>query len=75
MSYLGLIMTKDVFKQRRERLGLTQAQLAETLGMSISTISKYEIGVNEIPKFFDFIFQALEKKQIENLQKPIGETQ
>jgi transcriptional regulator with XRE-family HTH domain len=66
-------MTKDEFKQRRERLGMTQSQLAETLEMSISTISKYEIGVNEVPKHFEFIFESLERKQIENLQKPISE--
>jgi transcriptional regulator with XRE-family HTH domain len=66
-------MTKDEFKQRRERLGMTQSQLAETLEMSVSTISKYEIGVNEVPKHFEFIFESLERKQIENLKRPIAQ--
>lgn len=65
-------MTKDEFKQRRERIGMTQAQLAEILEMSVSTISKYEIGINEVPKYFEFVFEALEARQIKKLQSPVN---
>ncbi len=73
MSYFQTIMTKDEFKQRRERIGMTQGHLADLLEMSTSTISKYEIGVNEVPKYFEFIFEALEARQIKKLQAPISE--
>lgn len=64
-------MTKDEFKQRRERIGMTQARLADTLEMSVSAISKYEIGVNEVPKYFELVFEALDARQIKKLQSPV----
>ncbi len=64
-------MDKSEFKNRRERMGLSQAQLSEKLGMSVSTISKYEIGVNDVPKYFEYIFESLEHRHIENMQKPV----
>ena len=51
-------------------MGLTQAKLAEVLGMSLSIISKYETGVNEIPKSFEFIFESLEARHIKEIQMP-----
>ena len=64
-------MTKEQFKDRRERIGLTQAKLAETLKMSVSIISKYETGASEVPFYFELIFEALEARQIKKLQSPI----
>lgn len=61
-------MEKDEFKKRRERLGMTQNELAETLGMSVSAISKYEMGKNDVPQYFEFIFEALEARKIKELQ-------
>lgn len=61
-------MTNEEFKQRRERIGLTQGKLAETLGMSVSTISKYEMGLNEIPTYFEFIFEALDARHVKQFQ-------
>lgn len=61
-------MEKDDFKKRRERLGMTQSELAETLGMSVSAISKYEMGKNEVPLYFEFIFESLEARKIKELQ-------
>ena len=42
-------MTPKRFKQLRTRLGLSQGKLAKRLNMHITTISKYERGVDPIP--------------------------
>ncbi len=67
-------MDKNELKKRRERLGLTQSELANELGYASNTVSRYETGTLEIPKYMDLVIDALEKKQIENLKQPIGES-
>ncbi len=42
-------MTKEDFKFLRKKLGKTQIQLAEILGMSLKTIHSYEQGWRVIP--------------------------
>lgn len=66
-------MDKVEFKTRRERMGLSQPAFAEKLGMSSSTISKYETGLNEIPKYFQYIFDSLEREHIKEIQTPVEE--
>lgn len=44
-GYSYLLELMDILKQRRIHLGLTQKQLAEISGVSVSTISKYERGI------------------------------
>jgi transcriptional regulator with XRE-family HTH domain len=66
-------MDKDELKQRRERLGLTQAAFGEILGNAANTVSRYETGSMEIPKYMDLILEALEARQIKKLQKQIAE--
>lgn len=56
-------------KKRRERLGITQAGLAEVLGFAANTVSGYETGRMEIPKYMDLILEALEIRKIKELQK------
>lgn len=65
-------MDKNELKQRRERLGLTQGELAGELGYASNTISRYETGTLEIPKYMNLVIDALEKRQIENLKQPIN---
>lgn len=65
-------MEKDELKKRRERLGLTQADLANILGFASNTVSGYETGRLEVPKYMDLIFEALEVRQIKQLQNPVG---
>lgn len=43
-----------LIKSRRENLGLTQKQLAEKVGLTDVTISRYENGERE-PKWSDFL--------------------
>ncbi len=72
MVYLGSSMEKTELKKRRERLGFTQTSLAEEIGISANTISRYETGSMTIPKSMDLLLEALEKRQIEKLQQPIS---
>lgn len=64
-------MEKSELKKRREQLGLTQASFAETIGIAANTVSRYETGTMEIPKYMDFVFEALEARQIKKLQSQI----
>ncbi len=47
------------FTAARERLGLSQAQLAEALGMSPTTIRHYEHGRHEVPRYIRLAMKAL----------------
>jgi transcriptional regulator with XRE-family HTH domain len=62
-------MNGPELKQRREELGLTQTTFAEVLGITANTISRYERGSLQIPKWMELTLQALEQKHIETLQK------
>ncbi len=66
-----LIMEKSELKKRRERLGLTQTSFAEVVGISANTVSRYETGTMTIPKYMDLVLEALEARQIKNLQSSI----
>lgn len=61
-------MERDDLKRRRERLGLTQTDFAKTLGITSTTVSRYETGLVEIPKYMDLVFEALEARHIKELQ-------
>jgi len=64
-------MEKSELKKRRERLGLTQVSFANTVGISANTVSRYETGTMIIPKYMDLVLEALEARQIKNLQSSI----
>lgn len=61
-------MNKEELKKRRERLGLTQSELAEILGFASNTVSGYETGRLDIPKYLDLVLEALEARKIKELQ-------
>ena len=42
-------MNKEEFKAIRKELGRTQLDLASQLGVSLKTISRYELGETKIP--------------------------
>lgn len=62
--------TKEL-KHRRERLGLTQKELAELLGITPNTIARYESGLLKIPKYMDLALEALERRQLEELKRTL----
>jgi len=66
-------MEKSELKKRRERLGLTQTELAETVGISANTVSRYETGAMVIPKSMDLILEALEKRHVQELSQTFSQ--
>lgn len=65
-------MTKEELKKRRERLGLTQSEFADVLGFASNTVSGYETGRTEIPKFLELVLESLEYRHIKELQKEVN---
>lgn len=61
-------MEKEDLKKRRERLGFTQAEFAEKLGVAENTVWRYEKGATPIPKYMEFVLEALEARKIKELQ-------
>jgi transcriptional regulator with XRE-family HTH domain len=67
MSYAGDSVTGTDMKVVRVRLGMTQRQLAEALGVSVSQIANYETGFTrgqerrpvEIPRAIELACQML----------------
>ncbi|HEY8563574.1 MAG TPA: helix-turn-helix transcriptional regulator [Pyrinomonadaceae bacterium] len=65
-------MEKEELKRRRERLGLTQAEFAAAVGVTSTTVSRYETGQQSpIPKLIELALEALEARRIKELQSPI----
>jgi transcriptional regulator with XRE-family HTH domain len=57
-------MTGDELRTRREKLGLSQSALAQLLGTTQNTISRWELETLPIekPQMLDLALEALEKK-------------
>ncbi len=69
---LARLMTGADLRQRREALGLTQAQLGALLGKPQKTISRWERGDHRIesPVVLDLALRTLERENIaESAQK------
>lgn len=50
-------------KKLREKLGLTQGELADRLGVSQGLISQFETGKQEMSRRDKLAFEALEQKE------------
>ncbi len=68
--YILRSMERENLKERREQIGLTQTEFAEIIGVTSTTISRYETGLMKIPKYMDFVLEALEMRLIKKLQQP-----
>jgi DNA-binding transcriptional regulator YiaG len=53
-------MKESALRRRRERLGLTQAALAEAMGVTWNTIARWETGQRRIPKIATILLRYLE---------------
>jgi DNA-binding XRE family transcriptional regulator len=56
-------MDKDTFRRKRERLGLTQEEMAKRLGKNRLTIIRYESGVTPVPKAVEMAFKIVEQEE------------
>ena len=54
---------KNIVKQTAKELGMTQKQLAEYIGVSEETVSKWSRGVIETPKWALKMFELLKNEQ------------
>lgn len=56
-------MDKDTFRRKRERLELTQEELAKRLGKSRPSIARYEAGIIPIPKAVEMALKLIESEE------------
>ena len=56
-------MDKDTFRRKRERLGLTQAEMAKRLGKNRLTIIRYESGETPVPKAVEMALKVVEAEE------------
>jgi transcriptional regulator with XRE-family HTH domain len=56
-------MDKDTFRRKRERLGLTQEEIAKRLDVNRLTIIRYESGQSPIPKAVEMALKMIEAEE------------
>ena len=56
-------MDKETFRRKRERLRLTQEELAKKLGKTRVTIARYELGGTRIPKAVEMALKLVESEE------------
>jgi len=55
-------MTSEELKVFRERVGLSQEQLAKELKVASNTVSRWELGTRKMPEFLDLALETIERK-------------
>lgn len=55
-------MTSADLKVARKKLGLSQRELAEVLGVDVGTISRWERGVQDPPKYVALALAELRRR-------------
>lgn len=56
-------MTIEELKETRDRLGLSQEELANELKVARNTVSRWELGNSKIPEFLDLALETIERKR------------
>lgn len=64
-------MTKTRFKDLRKSIGYSQAKLAQEMGISIRTITRWERGDRPIPRYAELALRTLVRDEDES--RPNGE--
>jgi transcriptional regulator with XRE-family HTH domain len=54
-------MESDELKEKRIALGLTQAQLAEILGVKPNTVARWERGLLAVPRTVELAMETVER--------------
>ena len=67
----GSGMTSKEFKKFRNKLGKTQRQMAQLLGVSIKAVHSYEQGWRSIPPHVERQIFFLVSRLRQNIQKPV----
>jgi transcriptional regulator with XRE-family HTH domain len=57
-------------KDRRKALGLTQAELAELLGVRMNTVARWENGILAVPRMVDLAMDGIESGLTSKPQSP-----
>ena len=55
-------MTGEILKAVRTKLGLTQTQLGEKLGVARNTVTRWEMGIRSIPEPVVRLLEFLQKE-------------
>jgi transcriptional regulator with XRE-family HTH domain len=56
-------MDKDAFRRARQRLGLTQEELAKRLGKNRLSIIRYESGFTSVPKAVEMAVKLIKAER------------
>ena len=56
-------MTPDELKETRSRLGLTQTQLAQELGVTLNAVQRWEAGERPIRRVTELALETLERRR------------
>jgi transcriptional regulator with XRE-family HTH domain len=56
-------MDGDTLRRKRERLGLTQEELAKRLGRKRLSIIRYESGESAVPKVIELALKTIEAEE------------
>ncbi len=55
------VMTGEELKTFRERIGMSQEQLAKELKVARNTVSRWELEERKIPEFLELALQTIER--------------
>lgn len=55
-------MDGEELKKRRNDLGMTQAELADLLGVKPNTVARWENGVLPVPAYLPLALQTIERE-------------
>lgn len=62
VATMPFVMTHSELREFRERLGLSQEQLAEKLKVARNTVSRWENESRKIPEFLELALKTIERE-------------